>query len=59
LLRISQVEQTKLRRRAFIGAYVLPEQRRQLVERARREERSVSSVIRKAVVRELERKEQP
>jgi hypothetical protein len=37
----------------------LPEQRRQLVERARREERSVSSVIRKAVVRELERKEQP
>jgi hypothetical protein len=56
---MSQVEQTKLRRRAFIGAYVLPEQRRQLVERARREERSVSSVIRKAVVRELERKEQP
>jgi post-segregation antitoxin (ccd killing protein) len=36
-----------------IGCYVAPEQRRQLVELARRDDLSVSSVIRRAIRREI------
>ncbi len=49
-LRMSQVAQ-----RAHIGAYVDAEQRRQLVELAERDDRSVSAVIRRAITEHLER----
>jgi len=41
--------------RAHIGAYVEAEQRRQLIELARRDDRSVSSVIRAALTAHVER----
>ena len=41
--------------RTHIGAYVDAEQRRQLVELARRDDRSVSSVIRQALTAHVER----
>ena len=41
--------------RTHIGAYVDAEQRRQLIELARRDDRSVSSVIRQALKAHVER----
>jgi predicted transcriptional regulator len=41
--------------RAHIGAYVEAEQRRQLIELARSQDRSVSSVIRQALKAHVER----
>jgi predicted transcriptional regulator len=41
--------------RAHVGAYVDAEQRRQLIELARRDDRSVSSVIRQALRAHVER----
>jgi predicted transcriptional regulator len=49
---VSQVAQ-----RAHIGCYVDPEQRRQLVELAQRDDRSVSSVIRRAIAEHVEREQ--
>jgi post-segregation antitoxin (ccd killing protein) len=46
-------------RRVAIGAFVDVEQRRQLVELARQEDRSVSAVVRRALAAELERNERP
>jgi post-segregation antitoxin (ccd killing protein) len=43
--------------RVHVGAFVDREQRRQLVEHARREDRSVSAVVRRALQAELERQE--
>ena len=43
------------RKRVALGAFVDAEQRRQLVELARREDRSVSAVVRRALQAELER----
>ena len=41
--------------RAHIGAFIPAEQRRQLIEPARRDDRSVSSVIRQALKAHVER----
>jgi predicted transcriptional regulator len=49
---MSQVEE-----RSHIGAYVTPEQRRQLVELAQRDDRSVSSVIRIALAEHIQREQ--
>jgi Ribbon-helix-helix protein, copG family len=43
--------------RVHIGAFVDPEQRRQLVELARQEDRSVSSVIRQALASYVRREQ--
>jgi predicted transcriptional regulator len=43
--------------RTHIGAYVTPEQRRQLVELAQRDDRSVSSVIRIALAEHIQRQQ--
>jgi post-segregation antitoxin (ccd killing protein) len=43
------------RRRVALGAFVDVEQRRQLVELAKAEDRSVSAVVRRALAAELER----
>jgi predicted transcriptional regulator len=43
--------------RVHVGAFVDREQRRQLVELAREEDRSVSAVVRRALQAELERQE--
>jgi predicted transcriptional regulator len=43
--------------RAHIGCYVDAEQRRQLVELAARDDRSVSSVIRRAIAEHVEREQ--
>jgi predicted transcriptional regulator len=43
--------------RVHIGAFVDPEQRRQLVELARQEDRSVSSVIRQALASHVRREQ--
>jgi predicted transcriptional regulator len=43
--------------RTHIGAYIDDEQRRQLVELAEREDRSVSSVIRRALAEHVEREQ--
>jgi predicted transcriptional regulator len=45
--------------RVHVGAFVDREQRRQLVELARREDRSVSSVIRQALATYVQRKDKP
>jgi hypothetical protein len=47
------------RQRVHIGAFVDREQRRQLVELAKREDRSVSSVIRQALATYVQRKDKP
>jgi predicted transcriptional regulator len=41
--------------RAHVGAYIEAEQRRQLIELARRDDRSVSSVIRAALAAHVAR----
>ena len=46
---------TQIAERTHIGAYVEAEQRQQLIELARREDRSVSSVIRQALKAHVER----
>ena len=46
---------TQMAERTHIGAYIEAEQRRQLVELARRDDRSVSSVIRQALKAHVER----
>ena len=46
---------TQLAERTHIGCYIEAEQRRQLVELARRDDRSVSSVIRQALRAPVER----
>jgi predicted transcriptional regulator len=51
---MSQIAQE---RRVHVGAFVDREQRRQLVELARREDRSVSAVVRRALSAELERRQ--
>jgi predicted transcriptional regulator len=43
--------------RTHIGAYVDVEQRRQLVELAQRDDRSLSSVIRRAIAEHLQREQ--
>jgi predicted transcriptional regulator len=43
--------------RVHVGAFVDRERRRQLVELAREEDRSVSAVVRRALQAELERQE--
>jgi predicted transcriptional regulator len=43
--------------RVHVGAFVDREQRRQLVELAREEDRSVSAVVRRALQAELERQD--
>ena len=50
---------TQLADRTHIGAYVEAEQRRQLIELARRDDRSVSSVIRQALKAHVEREREP
>lgn len=52
---MSQVAEKSTAERVHVGAFVDPEQRQQLVELARRQDRSVSSVLRQAVAAELER----
>jgi predicted transcriptional regulator len=46
---------TQIAERTHIGAYVEAEQRQQLIELARRDDRSVSSVIRQALKAHVER----
>ncbi len=48
---------SQLAERTHIGAYVGDELRRQLIELARRDDRSVSSVIRQALRAHLEREQ--
>jgi len=43
--------------KVYVGAIVPADQRRQLVELARREDRSVSAVLRRALAAELDRQE--
>jgi post-segregation antitoxin (ccd killing protein) len=52
---VSQVAEKSTAERVHVGAFVDPEQRQQLVELARRQDRSVSSVLRQAIATELER----
>ncbi len=53
---MSQLAQENARReRVHVGAFVDQEQRRQLVELARREDRSVSAILRIALTDYIER----
>jgi predicted transcriptional regulator len=53
---MSQVAQENEHRgRVYVGAFVDREQRQQLVELARKRDRSVSSIVRRALAAELER----
>jgi predicted transcriptional regulator len=54
---MSQLDQESRPSRVHVGAFVDPEQRRQLVELARREDRSVSSVIRQALASYVRREQ--
>jgi predicted transcriptional regulator len=53
---MGQVEQERAGR-VHVGAFVDQEQRRQLVEIARQEDRSVSAVVRRALTAEVKRHE--
>ena len=46
---------TQIAERAHVGAYIEAEQRRRLIELARRDDRSVSSVIRPLLAAHVER----
>jgi predicted transcriptional regulator len=48
---------SQIAERTHIGAYVDAEQRRQLIELARRDDRSVSSIIRQALKAHVEREQ--
>ena len=50
--------QTERRPQRHIGAYVEEDRARRLVELARKEDRSVSSILRRAIDREIERNEE-
>jgi hypothetical protein len=52
---MGQVATSRYGERQFIGAWVNQEQRELVAELARQEDRSVSSVIRRALERELQR----
>ena len=52
LLHIGQVETSRYDERQFVGAWVDQEQREQLTELTRQQDRSVSAVIRRALERE-------
>jgi hypothetical protein len=58
-LRMSQLETKDLRHRGrvYLGAYVSREQHERLHEAARSRDRSMSSIVRAALDRELERTE--
>lgn len=53
---MGQIAQEERTERVPIGAFVDPEQRKQLVELARQEDCSVSRVVRRALAAELERR---
>jgi hypothetical protein len=53
---MSQIAKDSGSQRKLVGAFVDADQRRQLVELARQEDRSVSAIVRRALAAELERK---
>ena len=52
---MSQLARKRSEGRIHVGAFVDPEHRQQLVELARKRDRSMSSIVRRALAAELER----